>query len=160
MTVGRTDRDPGATLRVVVLAGGYGGAKLSHGLAMLGAAATTDPAAASGAELDLSIIANTGDDLELHGLLVCPDLDTILYTLAGLANEATGWGVRDETWSAKEMLERLGQETWVGPPERIAERWRPYAELGVSLVIADLPAPYDRETIERWPEVRTLMAGA
>jgi len=118
MTVGRTDRDPGATLRVVVLAGGYGGAKLSHGLAMLAAASASGPAGPSASELDLSIIVNTGDDLELHGLLVCPDLDTILYTLAGLANEATGWGVREETWSTKEMLERYGQETWFGLGDR------------------------------------------
>jgi len=67
--------------------GRNGGAKLADGLqAHLGSA--------------LTVIVNTGDDLELHGLLVCPDLDTIMYTLAGLANEATGWGVRDETWSA------------------------------------------------------------
>ena len=52
-----------------------------------------------------------------------------------------------------------GEDVWVGPPERIAERWRPYLELGVSLVIPDLPTPYDRETIERWPEVRALLGG-
>jgi LPPG:FO 2-phospho-L-lactate transferase len=102
-------------MRVVVLAGGYGGAKLSHGLAML--ADSPDAASASG-DLDLSIIVNTGDDLELHGLLVCPDLDTIMYTLAGLANETTGWGVRDETWSAKGMLERYGRETWFALGDR------------------------------------------
>jgi LPPG:FO 2-phospho-L-lactate transferase len=69
-------------------------------------------------EADLSIIVNTADDLELHGLLVCPDLDTVLYTLGGLANEATGWGVRDETWSTKAMLERYGQETWFALGDR------------------------------------------
>ena len=53
-------------------------------------------------------MANTGDDLELHGLSVSPDLDTLLYTLAGLANETTGWGVTDETWSSAGMLARLG----------------------------------------------------
>ena len=53
-----------------------------------------------------------------------------------------------------------GEDTWVGPPERIAERWRPFAELGVTLAIADLPVPYDRETIERLPEVRALLGGA
>lgn len=62
--------------------------------------------------IELSIIANTGDDLELHGLSVSPDLDTLLYTLAGLANEQTGWGVRDETWSSAAMLARLGAPTW------------------------------------------------
>lgn len=91
-------------MRVVVLAGGYGGAKLSHGVALA--------AEAPGSGLELAVIVNTGDDLELHGLLVCPDLDTILYTLAGLANEETGWGVRDETWSAAEMLARYGAPTW------------------------------------------------
>jgi alkanesulfonate monooxygenase SsuD/methylene tetrahydromethanopterin reductase-like flavin-dependent oxidoreductase (luciferase family) len=53
-----------------------------------------------------------------------------------------------------------GEETWVGPPERIAERWRPFAEIGVTLTIPDLPSPCDRETIERWPEVRALLSGA
>ncbi|MET1232984.1 MAG: 2-phospho-L-lactate transferase CofD family protein, partial [Candidatus Limnocylindrales bacterium] len=105
------------TQRVVVLAGGFGGAKLSHGLAML-AGVPSSVSQPPVEELDLSIIVNTGDDLELHGLLVCPDLDTVLYTLAGLANEATGWGVRDETWSAREMLERYGQETWFALGDR------------------------------------------
>ncbi|HEY8169298.1 MAG TPA: 2-phospho-L-lactate transferase [Candidatus Limnocylindrales bacterium] len=97
-------------MRIVVLAGGYGGAKLAHGVAML--------AEAPGSDIAASIIVNTGDDLELHGLLVCPDLDTIMYTLAGLANDATGWGVRDETWSAGEMLERYGRETWFALGDR------------------------------------------
>jgi LPPG:FO 2-phospho-L-lactate transferase len=118
--------EPGATppMRVVVLSGGYGGAKLSHGLAMLAAAGAADDrtvamhAPGSTSNIDLSIIVNTGDDLEVHGLLVCPDLDTVLYTLAGLANEATGWGVRDETWSAREMLERYGQPTWFALGDR------------------------------------------
>ena len=74
----------------------YGGAKLSHGLAL----ASTTAASRGESPIDLSVIANTGDDLELHGLSVSPDLDTLLYTLAGLANEQTGWGVRDETWSS------------------------------------------------------------
>ncbi|MFI5254824.1 MAG: 2-phospho-L-lactate transferase [Candidatus Limnocylindrales bacterium] len=99
--------------RVVVLAGGYGGAKLAHGLAIV-----ADGAGPAAAPIELSVVVNTGDDLELHGLLVCPDLDTVMYTLAGLANEATGWGVRDETWSGREMLERYGQETWFALGDR------------------------------------------
>ncbi|MDP8904615.1 MAG: 2-phospho-L-lactate transferase [Chloroflexota bacterium] len=87
-------------MRVVVLAGGYGGARMAHGFALLG-----DEAA-------LTVIVNTADDLELHGLHVSPDLDTVMYTLAGLANPRTGWGVRDETWSAAAMLERYGEPTW------------------------------------------------
>ena len=90
--------------RIVVLAGGFGGALFSHGVALA--------AAASGADLELTVVVNTGDDLELHGLLICPDLDTVLYTLAGLANDETGWGVRDETWSAADVLARLGAPTW------------------------------------------------
>jgi LPPG:FO 2-phospho-L-lactate transferase len=62
--------------------------------------------------LDVAIVANTGDDLEVHGLYVSPDLDTIMYTLAGLANPDTGWGVTAETWSASAMLERYGAPTW------------------------------------------------
>ena len=65
-----------------------------------------------GERVALSVIVNTADDLELHGLLVSPDLDTVMYTLAGVANDATGWGVRDETWSAAEMLARYGAPTW------------------------------------------------
>jgi LPPG:FO 2-phospho-L-lactate transferase len=76
--------------------------------------------------LELSIVANTGDDLELHGLCVSPDLDTLLYTLAGLANESTGWGVRDETWSSAAMLARLGAPTWfqLGDRDLGTNLWR------------------------------------
>ena len=91
-----------APTAVTVLAGGYGGAKLSHGFASV----------AAQRELELSVVVNTGDDLELHGLAVSPDLDTVMYTLAGLADTTMGWGVRDETWSTAAMLERYGAETW------------------------------------------------
>lgn len=93
---------------VTVLAGGYGGAKLSHGMAL----ASASRVAAGSHPVDLSIVVNTGDDLELHGLFVSPDLDTVMYTLAGLANDETGWGLRDETWSTSAMLRRLGADTW------------------------------------------------
>ncbi|MEP7379738.1 MAG: 2-phospho-L-lactate transferase [Chloroflexota bacterium] len=85
---------------VVVLAGGFGGARMAHGFELLGD------------QVELSVIVNTGDDLELHGLLVSPDLDTVMYTLAGLANDATGWGLRNETWSSAEMLATYGAPTW------------------------------------------------
>jgi LPPG:FO 2-phospho-L-lactate transferase len=100
--------------RILVLAGGYGGAKLSHGLAL----ASTARVAAGATPLGLTVVVNTGDDLELHGLYVSPDLDTVMYTLAGLANDETGWGVRDETWSTSAMLERYGAETWFGLGDR------------------------------------------
>ncbi len=85
---------------VVALAGGVGGAKLVHGLARVVAPG------------DLAVVVNTADDTEVHGLLVCPDHDTVLYTLAGLADRERGWGLTDETWSAAEMLARLGEPTW------------------------------------------------
>jgi LPPG:FO 2-phospho-L-lactate transferase len=100
--------------RITVLAGGYGGAKMSHGLALASEARER----AGEAGLDLSIVVNTGDDLEVHGLAVSPDLDTVMYTLSGWANDATGWGVRDETWSATDMLGRYGAPTWFGLGDR------------------------------------------
>ena len=92
--------DPGpGSGPVVALAGGVGGAKLAHGLqAHLGDR--------------LTVVVNTGDDLELHGLLVMPDHDTVMYTLAGVANREFGWGVDGETFAAAEMLGRFGQPTW------------------------------------------------
>jgi LPPG:FO 2-phospho-L-lactate transferase len=87
-------------MNVVALAGGVGGAKLAHGLAM-----RLPPEA-------LTIIVNTGDDFEHLGLPISPDLDTVMYTLAGLANPATGWGQANETWNFLDALGRLGGETW------------------------------------------------
>jgi LPPG:FO 2-phospho-L-lactate transferase len=85
---------------VVALAGGVGGARLAHGLQL---------AVAPG---DLTVVVNTGDDAEFHGLLVCPDHDTVLYTLAGLADRERGWGRAGETWAAAGQLARLGEPTW------------------------------------------------
>ena len=85
--------------RVVLLAGGVGGAKLAHGLqAHLGDR--------------LTVVVNTGDDLERHGLLVCPDHDTVMYTLAGIDNREWGWGIAGETFAAAEMLSEYGEESW------------------------------------------------
>jgi LPPG:FO 2-phospho-L-lactate transferase len=87
-------------MNVVALAGGVGGAKLAEGLAQV-----LMPES-------LSIIVNTGDDFEHFGLWICPDLDTVCYTLAGLANPVTGWGRSGETWKALESLTALGGPTW------------------------------------------------
>lgn len=85
---------------IIALAGGVGGARLAQGLVqVLGVA-------------DLTLVVNVGDDFEHLGLTICPDLDTVMYTLAGLQNPATGWGRADETWNFMETLERLGGETW------------------------------------------------
>lgn len=89
-----------ASKRIVALCGGVGGAKLALGLAKLGS------------NFDLSIIANTGDDFEHLGLSISPDIDTITYTLAGIANPETGWGRAEETWSFMKALADLGGETW------------------------------------------------
>ena len=87
-------------MKVTALAGGVGGAKLAHGLAQ-----ALPPE-------NLTIIVNTGDDFEHLGLKICPDLDTVCYTLAGLANPTTGWGRADETWHALESLAALGGPSW------------------------------------------------
>ena len=86
--------------RVVALSGGIGGAKLALGLSRI---VPGD---------DLVIVANTGDDFEHLGLRVSPDLDTLMYTLAGLANLDAGWGRTGETWTFMAALERLGGEAW------------------------------------------------
>ncbi|MEO7386734.1 MAG: 2-phospho-L-lactate transferase [Gammaproteobacteria bacterium] len=86
--------------RYVVLSGGVGGAKFALGLSR-----ALRPE-------QLTIIANTGDDFSHLGLAISPDLDTLLYTLAGLVNDETGWGCRDETWTCMTGLEALGAETW------------------------------------------------
>ena len=87
-------------MKIVALAGGVGGAKLADGLAQL----------SSGA--DLTVIVNTGDDFEHLGLKICPDLDTVFYTLAGIANQETGWGRAEESWRALETVGLLGGPTW------------------------------------------------
>ncbi len=87
-------------MRVVCLAGGVGGAKLADGL---------QQALAPG---ELSVVVNTGDDFERHSLLICPDHDTVMYTLAGVADPAQGWGLAGESWQVMDQLARMGQETW------------------------------------------------
>jgi len=87
-------------MKIVAFAGGVGGAKLAHGLAQI-----LKPG-------DLTVIVNTGDDFEHYGLYISPDLDTVCYTLAGLANPETGWGRVDETWNAIENAKRLGGPSW------------------------------------------------
>jgi LPPG:FO 2-phospho-L-lactate transferase len=87
-------------LKVTVLAGGVGGAKLTVGL---------DRILPPG---NLTVIVNTGDDFTHFGLRICPDLDTVCYSLAGLANKTYGWGLESETWNVADALEALGAPTW------------------------------------------------
>ncbi|HEV2551308.1 MAG TPA: 2-phospho-L-lactate transferase [Stellaceae bacterium] len=84
---------------IVALAGGVGGAKLAEGLAgLIGS--------------KLTVIVNTADDFEHLGLPISPDLDTVMYTLAGIANRETGWGIAGETWSFLDQVVRLGGPSW------------------------------------------------
>jgi LPPG:FO 2-phospho-L-lactate transferase len=87
-------------MRVAVLSGGVGGARFLRGVVE-----AVDPA-------DVTAIVNVGDDLEVLGLSVSPDLDSVLYALTGLADEERGWGRADETWNALATVEALGGEAW------------------------------------------------
>lgn len=85
---------------ITVLSGGVGAARLLSALSDV-----TDPS-------QLTAVVNVGDDLVLHGLTICPDLDTITYTLAGLNNEALGWGLAGESWRVMDELSALGGASW------------------------------------------------
>lgn len=86
--------------QVLALSGGVGGAKLALGLSKLLAPA------------GLTIVANTSDDFEHLGLSISPDLDTVMYTLAGISNQQLGWGLANESWQAMEALQTLGGDSW------------------------------------------------
>src|SRR4029077_6115053 len=90
----------GRRAMILALAGGVGGAKLAKGLADV-----LPPE-------ELVVVVNTGDDFEHLGLHVSPDLDTVMYTLAGINNTTVGWGIAGETWHFMHALETLGGETW------------------------------------------------
>jgi LPPG:FO 2-phospho-L-lactate transferase len=151
----RRPADPGlredGQMHIVVLAGGIGGARFLRGVRSL----------AHERDATVTAVVNTGDDVTLHGLRICPDLDSVMYTLGGGADTKRGWGRADETWSVKEELAAYGAEpTWFGLGDRdvathlvrtrmldagyplsavteaLCDRWRP----GVRL----LPASDDR----------------
>ncbi len=147
-------------MKVVALSGGVGGAKLALGL---------DRTLDSG---DLTLIANTGDDFVHHGLPVSPDIDTLVYTLAGLNDETRGWGLAGETWGFMAALGRLGGETWFNLGDRdlamhVLRRDRLDAgetlsaatdairrRLGIAariLPMSDRPIPTTVETVEHGP---------
>jgi len=100
-------------MKVAVLSGGVGGARFLRGVVD-----AVDPA-------DVTAIVNVGDDLEVLGLSVSPDLDSVLYALAGVADEERGWGRADETWNALATVETVGGEAWF----RLGDR-----DLGLHLV--------------------------
>ena len=83
-----------------MLAGGVGGAKLAEGLGAL-------------PDINLSVIGNVADDDDFHGLVVSPDIDTLIYTLSNSINRAQGWGVKNDDYKALSILSKLGSETWM-----------------------------------------------
>lgn len=93
-------------MKITALAGGIGASKF-----LLGLARVLPPE-------DVTIIANTGDDIELFGLRISPDIDTLTYTLAGVINEATGWGIAGDTFSALEWIARYSQSQWFNLGDR------------------------------------------
>ena len=91
---------------LVALAGGVGAARMLSGLVQV-----ADPAS-------ITTVVNTGDDMSLHGLHISPDLDTVTYTLAGMDNAVTGWGIAGETWTVMASSGELGGETWFSLGDR------------------------------------------
>ncbi|WP_246131266.1 2-phospho-L-lactate transferase [Cellulomonas aerilata] len=122
---------PAADMTVTALAGGVGGAKLVHGL--------------DGLVRDLTVVVNTADDAEVYGLSISPDLDTVMYTLAGLANPVTGWGVAGDTRVTLDAMAGLGERTWFTLGDRdlathVVRTGRLRAGTPLSRVTADLTA--------------------
>ena len=105
-TVKRLLRSPKVSGVIVVLSGGVGAARLLRALRHV-----HDPA-------EVIAIVNVGDDLVLHGLTICPDLDTITYTLAGLHNDVLGWGLAGESWRVRDELQLLGGQSWFALGDR------------------------------------------
>ena len=122
-------------MKIVALAGGVGGAKLAHGLAQV-----LSPE-------DLTVIVNTGDDFEHYGLYICPDLDTVCYTLAGLANPETGWGRINESWNVIENANKLGGPDWF----RLGDQdLGTHLERTRRLTVGDLLSQITRDFCKAW----------
>ena len=123
-------------MTVAVVAGGVGAARLLGGLIQV-----VDPAS-------ITAVVNTGDDVELHGLHISPDLDTITYTLAGAVNPETGWGLVGETWQAMDALSRYGGVTWFNLGDRdlgthLFRTQRLREGVGLTEVTAEIVAGWD-----------------
>ena len=112
---------------VLALSGGVGGAKLALGLAD-----TLAPGA-------LQVLVNVADDFEHLGLHISPDIDTLLYTLSGRANQSLGWGLEGESWNTMEALQELGGESWfrLGDRDMATHLWRS-AQLRVGHTLAQV----------------------
>ncbi len=103
-------------MRIVVLAGGVGGARFLQGVRELATSAAAPPQTTEGAtQHEVTAVVNTADDVTLHGLRICPDLDSVMYTLGGGIDTERGWGRAGETWTVKEELAAYGADpTWFG----------------------------------------------
>jgi LPPG:FO 2-phospho-L-lactate transferase len=101
-------------MRIVVLAGGIGGARF-----LTGVRAVAGRAAEAGEPSEVTAVVNVGDDVTMHGLRICPDLDSVMYTLGGAADRERGWGRVDETWTVREELAAYGAEpSWFALGDR------------------------------------------
>ena len=121
--------------RILALCGGVGGAKLALGLMHVVAPD------------QLNIAVNTGDDFEHLGLTICPDIDTVTYTLAGVSNETLGWGLAGESWAFMDQLRRIGGETWFQLGDRdlalhVERKRRLNAGEPLSRITADMAARF------------------
>src|SRR5262249_29219289 len=94
-------------MKIVALSGGVGGARFVRGLARV----VADPR-------DLAVIVNTGDDFEHWGLSISPDVDTVVYALAGMSHEERGWGLAEESFAALEMMKKYGEADWFALGDR------------------------------------------
>src|SRR5437763_10066730 len=143
--------------RIVALAGGVGGSRFARGLR------------AAAPDAELTVIVNTGDDVTLHVLRISPDVDTVLYALAGLVDEKRGWGARGDTFRCMDALERLGGETWfrlgdldlamhLRRTELLSAGWpasRVTAELATCLGIDGVRVlPMTDQPVETWVQLR------
>jgi LPPG:FO 2-phospho-L-lactate transferase len=105
-------------MRIVVLTGGIGGARFLVGVREV-ARQLAGQSTPRGGTVEITAVVNVGDDVTLHGLRICPDLDSVVYTLGGAADPERGWGRRDESWVVKEELAAYGAEpTWFGLGDR------------------------------------------
>ncbi|MFC3687775.1 2-phospho-L-lactate transferase [Aquipuribacter hungaricus] len=139
-------------MRIAVLSGGVGGARFVRGL-LAHLSSPAAPAGAAGAEV--TVVANTGDDITLHGLRVCPDIDTILYTLGGAVHEEQGWGRRDERSTVAEELAAYGAgPSWFTLGDRdIATHLVRTRMLGAGWTLSQVTAAL----AERWQPGVTLL---
>jgi LPPG:FO 2-phospho-L-lactate transferase len=139
-------------MHITALSGGIGGARFLRGLLShldgIGPGIGTGAGDAPGPH-GLSVLANTADDMWMFGLRVCPDLDTVMYTLGGGIDEERGWGRRDETWHAKEELAAYGVEpSWFGLGDRdLATHVVRTQMLGAGYPLSDIT----RALCTRWP---------